>query len=97
MRLIDADEVKKYILTEGFCCDTKADRIHTASLIDELFPAIDAIPTEWIHNIITWHFHLWEEGKDKMFITENVVKIVNHSMIAQVLSQLLKLWEKENE
>lgn len=48
MRLIDADRVKQYVLTEGFYCDTNADKEATAEMIDQLFPTVEAIPIEWI-------------------------------------------------
>lgn len=48
MRLIDADMVKQYILTEGFYCDTKADKEDTAEEIDQLFSTVDAIPVAFI-------------------------------------------------
>lgn len=48
MRPIDADKVKEYVLTEGFYCDTRADKEYTAELIDQLFPTIKAIPIEWL-------------------------------------------------
>lgn len=49
MRPIDADKVKEYVLTEGFYCDTRADKEYTAELIDQLFPTIKAIPIEWLY------------------------------------------------
>lgn len=48
MRLIDADKVKQYIQTEGFYCDTDADKEATAGEIDKLFPTAEAIPIEWL-------------------------------------------------
>lgn len=48
MRLIDADKVKQYVLTEGFYCDTDADKEATAEKIDQLFPTVEAIPVEWL-------------------------------------------------
>lgn len=52
MKLIDADRVKEYVLTEGFYCDTYADKKDTAKEIDELFPTVKAIPIEWIETYI---------------------------------------------
>ena len=48
MRLIDADEVKNYILTEGFYCDTQADKEYVAELFTKLFKTVKAIPLGWI-------------------------------------------------
>lgn len=62
-----------------------------------LKPYKEAIPIECIKNKIAVNMHLWEEGKDKMFIENGVVEIVSYSLTAQVLSQLLDWWEKENE
>ena len=53
MRLIDADEVKKYILTEGFYCDTDADKMYSAALVDKVFPTIEAEPVRHGHWIYT--------------------------------------------
>lgn len=55
MRLIDADKVKEYILTEGFYCDTRADKEYTAERIDELFPTVEAIPISWMNDYM---FHI---------------------------------------
>ena len=49
MRLIDADEVKNYILTEGFYCGTQADKEYTAELLTKLFKTVKAIPIEWLY------------------------------------------------
>lgn len=70
MRLIDADKVKQYAITEGFYCDTDADKEYTAEKIDQLFPTVEAIPVEWIKEFVNvraandgmdcyWHF--WGE------------------------------------
>lgn len=59
-------------------------------------PTVKAIPIEWIKNKIAVSVHLWEEGKDEMFIEDGVAKIVSYSLTAQVLSQMLELWEAEN-
>lgn len=57
----------------------------------------EVIPVEYIKNKIAVNMHLWEEGKDKMFIENGVVEVVSYSLTAQTLSKLLELWEKENE
>lgn len=47
MRLIDANKVKQHIfniLAEGL------DKEATAREIDKLFPAVEAIPVEWLKN-----------------------------------------------
>jgi hypothetical protein len=59
-------------------------------------PKKDAIPIEWIKNKIAVNVHLWEEGKEKMFIEDGAAKIVSYSLTAQALTQLLEWWEKEN-
>ena len=43
MKLIDADELIKYIKTEGIYCDTEADKRATIKKINTLFPTIDAV------------------------------------------------------
>jgi len=48
MRLIDADKVKDYIMTEGICCDTSADKEYVAEELLQMFPTVEAIPVEWI-------------------------------------------------
>lgn len=95
MRLIDADRLLKPGFTDMF--DEPVEMAMFSRYAIESQPTVKAIPIEYIQNIITWHIHLWEDGKDKMFITENVVQVVSHSMIAQVLSQLLEIWEKVYE
>lgn len=59
--------------------------------------AHEAIPIEWIKNKIAVNEHLWEDGKEKMFVEGSIYKIVSYSLTAQTLCQLLELWEAENE
>lgn len=86
MRLTDADEVMKYIPLE--------EPLSRWALKNA--PTVDAIPVEWIKNKIAVNVHLWEEGKEKMFLEDGVAKIVSYSLTAQTLSQLLEWWEEEN-
>lgn len=81
MRLIDADEVKKYILTEGFNCDTQADKEYVAELFTKLFKTVKAIPVEWIENYTRKHFTLDDWFGD----------------VLSFMADMLEDWEKENE
>ena len=50
-RYIDADAVKEYILTNGFYCDTEADKRYSAELIDKIFPTANVVEVKhgpWI-------------------------------------------------
>ena len=91
-RLIDAEEVKQYALTEGFYCDTDADKEATAEKIDQLFPTVEAIPIEWIKkkldklkDDIKWAWYYGNVALKEMEWAETWVQIV-----------LLEEWEKEN-
>lgn len=99
MRLIDADEVKKYVLTEGFYCDTYADKEDTAEQIDKLFPTIKAIPIEWLHSIMEKQliFSMTSEMEGTTTVEDGVIHCVSGALACQVLANVIKLWEKENE
>ena len=95
-RLIDADSVTldKRMYDEMAIGMPMEERYR---LLLKYQPTVEAIPIEWIKNKIAVSVHLWEEGKDKMFIENGVAEIVSYSLTAQALSQLLEWWEKENE
>lgn len=92
MRLIDADKVKNYILTEGFYCGTQADKEYTAELFTKLFKTEKAIPIETIKKEIErlkedikWAWYYGNTALDKMEYLELWLEIK------------LENWEKENE
>ena len=99
MRLIDADKLDEDVLYWNMHDDPKQKDYDTRDIEDVLReqPTVEAIPVEWIKNKIAVNVHLWEEGKEKMFVEDGVFKIVSYSLTAQTLSQLLELWEAENE
>ena len=90
--LIDADDLIIKILTH----DLKGDDKEVYKIILDA-PTVKAIPIEWIKNIINTNTYLWEQNKERMFVDQGVVKVVNYSMTAQILSELIDRWEKENE
>lgn len=89
MRLIDADNVKQYILAEGLYCDTKADKEATAREIDKLFSTVDAIPIEWI-----------EQWLDRVTGTKDGDDISKYHDLVKggilFINMLERDWEKEN-
>lgn len=60
-------------------------------------PTVKAIPIEWIKNIINANIYLWEQNKERMFIDQGLMQVANYSITAQVLTELIERWEKENE
>ena len=91
MRLIDLDEIEYFTLVDK-------DGIPRYKIeIGDGLPIVNAIPVEWIKNIINANRYLWEKHKEKMFIDQGVVTIVNYSLTAQILSELIDRWEKEHE
>lgn len=86
MRLIDADKVKQYALTEGFYCDTDADKKATASEIDELFPTVEAIPIKWIK--------AFSKQQDKKQYKDFLEFMLNYWNTLGM--HALELWEEEN-
>ena len=81
MRLIDADKVKQYALTEGFYCDTVADREATAEKIDELFPTVDAIPIEWLEDLAQQYnissFYIRQADKKEADRQDWIVEVID--------------------
>lgn len=85
-RLIDAEQVKQYALTEGFYCDTDADKEATAEEIDQLFPTVKAIPIEWIKNV-------WLKNPNN----QGTIEFFPQPTFEDVMGWLIEDWEKENE
>ena len=97
MRLIDADKLQAEIDYWNAHDDPKQKDYDTRD-IDQIVgfaEEVEAIPVEWIKNKIAVNVHLWEEGKEKMFLEDGVAKIVSYSLTAQTLSRLLEWWEAE--
>ena len=91
MKLIDKEKIRYTDLAEGRC----PDGVYVAwkDWIDKI-PTVDAIPVQWLKDIIATNVHLWEEGKERMFVDQGVVTVISYSLTAQVLSELLDRWEK---
>ena len=100
MRLIDAGSFKENILNKQMYLIQTQDGVfcYYVAVLDavELEPEVKAIPIEWIKNIINANIYLWEQNKERMFVDQGVVNIVNYSITAQILSELIDRWEKEN-
>lgn len=101
MRLIDADALMKEF-AEFVKESNNSDFADIPTWNDAVSllgsaPTVKAIPIEWIKNIINANKYLWEHNKQRMFVDQGVVKIVNYSMIVQILSELIDRWYKENE
>ena len=88
MRLIDADKLDELV---GEPFEKFLRRL-------DLFcpPTINAIPLEWIKTIINTNRYLWEQNKERMFVDHGVVKVVNYSITAQILSELIERWKRES-
>lgn len=100
MKLIDADE---FAIDESKLWDwSSVDDISSTAVLKQCIwdvqcaPEVKAIPIEWIKNIINTNIYLWEQDKERMFVDQGVVKVVNYSITAQILSELIDRWEKEN-
>ena len=94
MRLIDADKIRYRDMSDGRVIDgvwyTFMEDIRKQ-------PTVKAISIEWIKNIINANIYLLEQNRERMFVDQGVMKVVNYSITAQILSELIDRWEKENE
>ena len=99
MRLIDADKLRIKCHTVNDLQPDKfvVSRMMVSSEVIDAEPTVEAIPIEYIKNIINANLYLWEQTKERMFIDQGVVRVINYSMTAQILSELIDRWEKENE
>lgn len=99
MRLIDADKLRIKCHTVNDLQPDKfvVSRMMVSSEAIDTEPTVKAVPIEWIKNIISANKYLWEKSKERMFIDQGVVTIVNYSLTAQILSELIDRWERENE
>lgn len=99
MRLIDADKLIE-ICDKGWRLGSAINTrtYHTVDASDiRSQPTVNAIPIEWIKSIINANIYLWENNKDRMFVDQGAVTVVSYSITAQILSELIDRWEKENE
>lgn len=91
MRLIDADELKKAFVGKRY--GTKAIEY----VIDNA-PTVEAIHIWWLHSIMEKQliFAMESEMEGTTTVQDGVIHCVSGALACQVLSNVIKLWEKEN-
>ena len=91
MRLIDADKLLE---------DLRQKRYSKRSLeLIQSQPDIKAIPIEWLHSIMERQiiFAMTSEMEGTTTVKDGVIHCVSGALACQVLANVIKLWEKENE
>ena len=102
MRLIDADKLKKRIVIDSDLVvvddGVMVPCIDFAYIIDEA-PTVKAIPIEWLHSIMEKQliFAMNSEMEGTTTVQDGVIHCISGALACQVLANVIKLWEKENE
>ena len=62
-------------------------------------PTVKAIPIEWLHSIMERQiiFAMESEMEGTTTVKDGVIHCVSGALACQVLANVIKLWEKENE
>lgn len=96
MRLIDADELKRWL--NGYIDTDNLSPVYMRSLIDTR-STVDAIPVEWIKKWLNNIANNERYKNEYVELTEEVKRIVyRQTMIINMpcISDMLEDWEKEN-
>lgn len=90
MRLIDADKLRHELIM--------GHDLVGAKYID-LAETVKAIPIEWLHSIMKRQliFAMESEMEGTTTVKDGVIHCVSGALACQVLANIIKLWEKENE
>ena len=62
-------------------------------------PVINAIPIAWLHSIMEKQiiFAMESEMEGTTTVEDGIIHCVSGALACQVLANVIKLWEKENE
>lgn len=89
MRLIDADKLR--------CKDMVDGMLDVFDVLEA--PTVEAIPVEWLYDIMKKQliFATTSEMEGTTTVQDGVIHCVSGALACQVVVNVIKLWEKENE
>ena len=94
MRLIDSDKLENDIVE-----NITVKAVSRMLAIIQGQPTVKAIPIEWLLSIMRKQiiFAMESEMEGTTTVKDGVIHCVSGALACQVLANVIKLWEKENE